>query len=368
MKDYKIGAVIVAAGLSSRMKNFKPLMPIGNKKMIETTIRNYQSIGVDEIIVVTGFRANDIEKQLKREDIKFARNNNYADNHMFDSVCIGLKQIADLVDYAFITPVDSPFVQKYTLEKMLNEIAKKEINITRPYFEGKNGHPILAGGKAIKVILEHDGKEGLRGAIAKMESYHKSVPVIDPGIVMDADTTYDYLKLLEYEENRRCPSVEICKKIQEYFNVPDKVIRHSGKVAEVASNICQYLWDEKGVRLNKKIIIAASLLHDIAKGRKKHEKIAAKWLQDMGYSEVSKIVAEHMNLLNVPEIPTEKEVVYLADKMVKGDSLVSIDERFSYKEELYKNDRNLLEVVKNRKKQAFTVYDLVYGDKMTNIS
>ena len=112
--------------------------------------------------------------------------------------------------------------------------------------------------------------------------------------------------------------------------------------------------------MNKKTIIAASLLHDIAKGRNEHEKVAAKWLRDMGYIEVSKIVAEHMNLLKLPEIPTEKEVVYLADKMVKEDRLVSIDDRFSCKEELHKNDPAILERIKAKKKQAFMVYDLIY--------
>jgi molybdenum cofactor cytidylyltransferase len=360
MKDYKVGAVIVAGGLSSRMKTFKPLMPIGDKTMIETTIENYRSIGVDEIVVVTGFRAKDIQKRLERQDIKFAKNANFAKNHMFDSVCIGLKQIADLVDYTFITPVDSPFVQKFTLERMLKEIAEGELSIIRPSFEGKNGHPILAGKKAIKAILEHDGKDGLRGVISKLADYHKSIPFVDPGILMDADTIYDYFKLLEYEEDRKCPSVEMCKKIQEYFEVPDNVLRHSGKVAEMALNICQYLWDEKGIKLNKRTIIAAGLLHDIAKGKKEHDKVAAKWLRDMGYIEVSKIVAEHMNLLKVSEIPTEKEVIYLADKLVKEDTLVSIDDRFSFKEKLYKNDRELLDRIKAKKKQALMIYDLVY--------
>jgi len=360
MKDYKTGVVIVAAGLSSRMKTFKPLMPIGDKTMIETTIENYRSIGVDEIVVVTGFRAEDIEKQLERQNVKFVKNANFTGSHMFDSVCIGLREIADLVDYIFITPADSPFVQKFTLKKMLDEITESKVNFVRPSFEGRNGHPLLVGERAINTILEHDGKDGLRGVIPKLADNHKIIPVIDPGIVMDADTIYDYLKLLEFEEERKCPSVEMCKKIQEYFEVPDSVIRHSGKVAEVALNICQYLWNEKGIKLNKRNIIAASLLHDIAKGRKEHDRVAAEWLQDMGYIEVSKIVAEHMNLVKLPGVPTEKEVVFLADKLVKEDVLVSIDERFSYKEELYKDNPAILEILRSKKKQAYIIYDLVY--------
>lgn len=76
------------------------------------------------------------------------------------------------------------------------------------------------------------------------------------------------------------------------------------------------------------------MLHDIAKGSPMHAELGASWLKSMGYDEISEIVEEHMELETIPDKVTEKEVVYLADKMVKIDNLVSINERFSYKEKV----------------------------------
>ena len=362
MKKSKIGAVIVAGGLSSRMKDFKPLLTIGNKTMIETTISNFTLAGVDEIVVVTGYRANDIEKKLAGYDVNLVKNKNYESTHMFDSVCIGLKELSEKVDFVFISPSDSPFVQQFTLKKMLDEMLIPQninLNLIQPSYEGKNGHPLLVRKEDVNIILEHDGTLGMQGAIAKMGVDYKNMQFADPGIIMDADTTDDYLKFIEYNENKNCPSFELCKKIQDFFTMTDAVKAHSDKVAAVAINMCKHLY-EKGIVLDKKIIIAASMLHDIAKASTNHADVGANWLSDMGYEEISKIVKEHMELDIIPNVPTEKEVVYLADKLVKDDTLVTIGQRFSFKEESYKNDTEAAKSIEKRKNQAMNLYHMIF--------
>ena len=362
MKKSKIGAVIVAGGLSSRMKDFKPLLKIGNKTMIETTISNFTLAGVDEIVVVTGYRADDIEKKLACYNINFVKNKNYESTHMFNSVCIGLKKISKKVDFVFISPSDSPFVQQFTLKRILDEMLITQnisLNLIQPSYEGKNGHPLLVRKEYVNIILEHDGALGMQGAIAKMGVDYKNISFVDPGIILDADVTDDYLKLIEYNENKNCPSLELCKKIQDFFMMNDAVKAHSDKVAAVAINMCQHLF-EKGIVLDKNIIMAASMLHDIAKGSTNHADVGAKWLLEMGYEEISKIVKEHMELSIISNVVTEKEVVYLADKLVKDDTLVTIDQRFSFKEELYKNDITAAKAIEKRKIQTMNLYNMMF--------
>ncbi|MGB4439904.1 MAG: nucleotidyltransferase family protein, partial [Sedimentibacter sp.] len=206
----RIGAVIVAGGLSSRMKDFKPLLPIGNSTMIEKVIKNFQLIGIVDIVVVTGYKSDEIEKKLSGYGVTFVLNEQYEKTHMFDSICLGLKLLAQKVDMAFLSPVDSPFVQQFTLKKMIDEIEKGKYCLIQPSFEGTNGHPLLLKKEAISILLKHDGTMGLQGAIAKMGSDFLNMPFADPGLVLDADTIYDYLKLIEYNENRQCPSLELC--------------------------------------------------------------------------------------------------------------------------------------------------------------
>ncbi|MGB4439430.1 MAG: HD domain-containing protein, partial [Sedimentibacter sp.] len=229
-------------------------------------------------------------------------------------------------------------------------------------FEGTNGHPLLLKKEAISIVLKHDGTMGLQGAIAKMSSDFLNMPFVDPGLILDADTIYDYLKLVEYNENRQCPSLELCLKIQDYFHMSYEVKAHSNKVASIAIDISSLLF-LKGVKLNINIILAACMLHDIEKGKPDHTKVGAKTLYDMGYEKVSQIVKEHMELENISKIPQEKEVVFLADKMVKGEKLMTIDERFAAKEELYKNDSVSLQSVKLKKKQALELYNYIFNNQ-----
>jgi len=106
--------------------------------------------------------------------------------------------------------------------------------------------------------------------------------------------------------------------------------------------------------------MAASMLHDIAKGSTNHADVGAKWLLEMGYEEISKIVKEHMELSIISNVVTEKEVVYLADKLVKDDTLVTIDQRFSFKEELYKNDITAAKAIEKRKIQTMNLYNMMF--------
>lgn len=354
---YNVGAVIVAGGFSSRMKDFKPLMKIGDKTVIETAINNFRLLGAGKIIVVTGFRADDIENGLEGYDIKIVKNENYSTTQMFDSVCIGLRELNNTVDMTFVTPADSPFVQQFTLKKMAEEMKDGKLEAVQPSYDGQEGHPLLLSSDAIALMLKHDGTMGMQGAIAGMEK-HRKLCFADPGIVMDADNMTDYFRLLEYFAQKNIPSVELCEKIQNYFNVPDNLKRHCSMAARVALDLCGKL-SEKGIDLNKDIVVAAAMLHDIAKGNSMHEKVGAMWLKDMGYTEIAEIVAEHMELETISDVLTEKEVVFLADKMVKGDKIVSINERFSDKENLYNHDEAIIKKIIKRKEQAFKILSMI---------
>lgn len=50
----RLGGMILAAGLSSRMKQFKPLMEIDGKSMIRHVIDLMHGAGAETIVVVTG--------------------------------------------------------------------------------------------------------------------------------------------------------------------------------------------------------------------------------------------------------------------------------------------------------------------------
>ena len=65
----KISGLIVAAGLSSRMKDFKPLMEIEDKPLIINTINSLKQSKIEDINIVVGYRGKDIEDCVKDENV-----------------------------------------------------------------------------------------------------------------------------------------------------------------------------------------------------------------------------------------------------------------------------------------------------------
>ena len=47
-------ALIVAAGMSSRMGDFKPMLNIGSISIAQRVVATFQQAGVDKIVMVTG--------------------------------------------------------------------------------------------------------------------------------------------------------------------------------------------------------------------------------------------------------------------------------------------------------------------------
>ena len=86
----QIGAVIVAAGMSSRMGDFKPMLNIGSISIAQRIVATFHQAGVNRIVVVTGYQAQLLEKHLSNSGLIFLRNENFAETQMFDSAKIGL--------------------------------------------------------------------------------------------------------------------------------------------------------------------------------------------------------------------------------------------------------------------------------------
>jgi len=64
----RIAAIILAAGFSSRMGEFKPLLPLGEMTIIERAVRLFEQAGTEDIRVVVGYRANDLIPLLQKNE------------------------------------------------------------------------------------------------------------------------------------------------------------------------------------------------------------------------------------------------------------------------------------------------------------
>ena len=89
-KKLRTGAVIVAAGHKSKNSVFKPLLPVGDSTAIRRIIITLKRAGVSPIVVVTGDKADELEKHISNLQVICLRNEQYAVTQMFSSICMGL--------------------------------------------------------------------------------------------------------------------------------------------------------------------------------------------------------------------------------------------------------------------------------------
>jgi len=189
----KTGAVIVAAGMSSRMGDFKPMLKMGSISIVQRIIANFQHADVFPIVVVTGFRADELEKHISKLGVISVRNNSYEETEMFDSAKLGFDFIKDKCDRTFFTPVDIPL---FTLNTV-NRLMETDADIAKPICNGVDGHPILLKTTILDSIVNNDGKEGLRKAIEECGGDMELIAVDDEGVLRDADTPEEYDELVD---------------------------------------------------------------------------------------------------------------------------------------------------------------------------
>ena len=208
-KRKTIHGLITVAGLSSRMGDFKPLMPLRGKTVIENTIDSMLVAGVGKIVLVLGHRGKELEKYLKSrylgDTLIYVYNYKYAKTDMLTSIKIGLKSLP-VCDAFFLLPGDMPVIEKETYLKIYEAMPFGQGGVIFPTLEGYRKHPPLIDIGFIPKILEYQGEGGLREIWKEYKNKIHTVAIEDPGCWVDIDTYKEYLKCKEnYEEkNNTC--------------------------------------------------------------------------------------------------------------------------------------------------------------------
>lgn len=358
MKNTCFAAIIVSGGFSSRMGSFKPFLQFGDKSAIEIIIDTYKSAEINDIIVVAGYKGDEIADRLRELNVTCVQNQNYAEG-MFTSVVKGVKALDTGVSAFFMQPVDIPLVKKHTLAVLQRQYQESAKGIVYPDFCGRKGHPPLIDCKYREAILKSNGEGGLKSILAGYAHDSIHVPVADKAVLMDMDTKADYEALLGYYNKAAAPDREESCSIWEIYRVSADIARHCRKVEEVSTEILNSL-ESAGCGLDESALRAAAMLHDIVKSEKKHARAGERILQGMGYDKVGAIVGSHTDIkVKEEEAITEAEILYLADKLVKEDKLVSIEQRFNYSLHKYKDSPEALMKIVNRRDAAYKIIEKI---------
>jgi uncharacterized protein len=162
------------------------------------------------------------------------------------------------------------------------------------------------------------------------------------------------------------PDREECSRLMERYGMLDNIVAHSLEVSKVALFLSEEL-NRKGQRIDVRLVEAAALLHDIAKTvclRTKEDHTHAGYclLKEIGYDRIGEIVAQHVWLQKEgnPDSVSEEEVVNYADKRVRHDQIVSLDERFVDLRKRYGKDSKSIAYLERMEKASLVVEQKIF--------
>lgn len=195
----RLAGIVLAAGLSSRMGAFKPLMEVDGRAMILRVIDGMKGAGASPVVVVTGHRHEELEAFLAGEGVEFAFNPDYAVTQQLESLRVGLAAVEDRAERVMISPADVPLVSPATIARL----AATPGDFVRPVWFGEVGHPVFLSSAFIPYLMTYDGPGGLRGAMEHHPACDlRNVSCEDRGTVLDNDTRADFDRLLAWRKKQ----------------------------------------------------------------------------------------------------------------------------------------------------------------------
>lgn len=353
MSGRRYAAVILAAGLSSRMKATKALLPLGRETALARAIRLAREAGCREVIAVLGHEADKTAPVALAAGASPVVNPDYRSG-MFSSVLAGLGALPPEAGAFFVLPVDIPLVRPAVLDALAAALPGNMA--VRPTFRGVPGHPPLLARGALAHVLDHDGAGGLAGALERLPGGVADVPVPDANVLMDMDRPWDYLRVLTRLDRMEIPTPAECEAFLDAM--PEKGRAHARAVAARAVAMARAVNARRAPagRLDMELVRAAALLHDAAKGQPGHEAAGGRLLARWGFARTAVIVAAHKDPVPAEGRPVEaREVVALADKLVRCHRPVSVAERFDEKLRLYAHDPEAVAAIARRRDNALRV-------------
>ncbi len=186
-----ISAVILAAGISSRMGEPKQLLKVGKGTLLEAVLEKVTNSKVDEVIVVLGSSASQVLRRSALGKSRVILNKKFLTG-MSSSLKAGVKAASPESDAVLVVLADQPLLSEKTLNSMIDSYIRTRSPIVAPKFHGRRGNPILFDRRLFRELQNLRGDRGAKSVVERHPDLLLEVPVEDEGVVLDIDTKEDY--------------------------------------------------------------------------------------------------------------------------------------------------------------------------------
>jgi molybdenum cofactor cytidylyltransferase len=169
-RKLRVAAVVLAAGSASRMATsgkHKLLAAFDGVPLVRRSVETVKHSRADEVVLVTGYRAADIEQAVTGLDCPIVHNPDFASG-MASSLKAGLAAVRDDADGLLVVLADMPGILPEHTDAMIDAFRAEEGRaIVRAVSGGKRGNPVILPAATFDAISKLTGDIGARPVIER---------------------------------------------------------------------------------------------------------------------------------------------------------------------------------------------------------
>ena len=177
-----ITAIILAAGMSTRMNKVKQTLVLGSKPILQHVIDNIKNSMIDNIILVLGYKYNEILEKLDVSGINVNIN--------------PIKNLSKDCTTFLIFLGDQPLFNNNLINKLISSHTKHKSKITVPIYDNMQRNPIVFDFSLRNELLNISGDKGAKQILTKHEILKIKINI--PEVFLDVDIDSDIINISRF--------------------------------------------------------------------------------------------------------------------------------------------------------------------------
>lgn len=196
----RYGAIVLAAGSSSRMGAHKLLLPLGSRPLVAYAVAAACESKAEPVVVVLGRAAEEVRTALPAGRHVTAVNPDYAAG-IAGSLRVGLAALrtgngGGQLAGVLIALADQPLAGADLFDALLHAAAEAPKTIVAAGYNGRRGNPVVFPAALFDELARVEGDEGARGVIARHPDLLRVVEWPDLRAELDVDRPGDYERVV----------------------------------------------------------------------------------------------------------------------------------------------------------------------------
>ena len=191
-------AIVLAAGMSTRMGQNKLLLDFKVKPLIAHAVDTLLASEIDEVVVVLGNEAGKVQEKLRGREVRLIENPDFREG-LSTSVRVGVTAVSPQADGIMVYLADQPLLEPADVNRILRAFTHAKgvgKSIVVPFFGEQRGNPVILDSSFREAILGVVGDVGCKGVIKRYPDQVFIVEMENDHVIRDMDTIEEYEAVL----------------------------------------------------------------------------------------------------------------------------------------------------------------------------